>query len=314
MKVLCTGLFPFWQCHLVAECNFLEEHLAAGDEISVLACDRCLTACDANPGMSRAVCMACIGLRQSALSLLRSSPRVYSLASPEARRRAQAVELPRLGGLAELESYEWEGLPAGKDVVSSLAAATGLPRPKPAECPRLLQSLLRDYIAVLLTARELLERMKFDRVYVFNGRFAAARAWMRACEAAGVEYITQERMGMPDRVLTVRNGSPHENPQFARMIREFWEARGQEPSVRREAADFFEERPAGRLTGWMPYVGGQVSGRAAALLAGARRWVAVFPSSEAEFAGVPEYFRGAAFADQRQAYLDIARALAVRAP
>lgn len=314
MKILCTGLFPYWQCHLVAECNFLEEHLLAGDQVALLSCDRSLGACDANPRMSRAVCMACIGLRQSALGLLSSPPEIFPLVEPGARRRAQELQLPRFGALHELESFSCQNLPAGKDIVSSLAAATGQPRPDVRGCTGLVHKLLRDYLAVALTARELLAREKFGRVYIFNGRFAVARAWMRVCAEAGVEYVTQERMGMPDRVLLVVNGSPHHNPQFARMIQKFWAAHRDDEAVVREAVDFYEERPAGKLTGWMSYVRGQVAGNVERLLAGAARNVAVFPSSEAEFAGVDEYFEGAAFADQQQAYLAIARELASRAP
>ena len=314
MKVLCTGLFPYWQCHLLAECNFIEQHLSAGDQVAMLACERSLGACDANPRMSRMVCMACIGLRQSALSMLSQPPEIFPLVEAQARRRAESLRLPHFGTLEELENFFFENLPAGKDVISSLATSTGLPKPKVAVCPALVHKLLRDYLSVAFSARSLLARESFGRVYIFNGRFAVARAWMRVCEEAGVDYVTQERMGMPDRVLLIVNGSPHHNSQFARLIREFWEANKNDEAVRREAVDFYEERPAGKLTGWISYVRGQTPGNVEKLLAGASCCVAVFPSSEAEFAGVEEYFKGAAFADQQRAYLDIARELAHRAP
>lgn len=314
MNVLFTGLYPFWQCHFVAECNFLEEHLALGDSVTLLACDAFMKACVANPWNTRSTCLACMGLRDGIVNCLRSRPRILPLVDSDCQRLAHLTPIPYFRKLSELYEFNARGFPAGRDIISNLASATGTHDPDPRKCQPIIRDLLRDYLSVGITARNLLNKESMDKVYLFNGRFAPARAWIRACEEAGVEYISHERLGSPDRVFLFPNGSPHDFRNYAKRIEEFWAKHGSDPLVRREAEDFFEERPAGKLTGWISFVKDQKEGAVASFLKEGHRHIACFASTETEFAGLTEYFMDVPFRSQSQSFLSIADKLYERCP
>ncbi|TSA36846.1 MAG: hypothetical protein D4R65_02055 [Verrucomicrobiaceae bacterium] len=309
MKILSTGFYPKWQCHFIAECNFIEEHLAAGDEVSVLQCDASLKACDANPGRALPECLVCMGMRQSAVECLSSPIASRPLISIEVKAQMKSFTIPKFSTLDELRGYTCDGLQIGQEILSSLVTATGSTTFSIAKHAELVRNTIRDFIAAYLTAIQYLEQYGYDMVYVFNGRFACPRAWIRACEKTQTDYIMQERMGMPDRVHRVKNGSVHETLRYGPLINDFWEKNRHDPDVVREARDFFEERPKGQLTGWYSFVSTQKAGCLPDLWDAAKRNIAIFSSSEGEFAGLPEFFKGSPFQDQKKAYVELAKTL-----
>lgn len=305
-KVLFTALFPRWQCHAVAEANFMEEHIAAGDEIAFLACDASLKACDANPWRALPHCLACCGLRDDLISRVSSPVRRLPLVAAARATEVRDARLPAFSSMGNLRDFEWNGVKAGKEVVSSLITATGDSHPDVAKNALLISALLRDYISVYLTAIDYLRSHGFEKVYVFNGRFVPARAWIRACENRGVSYVTQERLGSPDRVLRVENGGIHDTSLYARRIMEFWKSHGSDPAIVAAGENFFEERPKGQVTGWQSFVGAQTPAKLPDCWDQAKRNMAIFSSTESEFMGLPEYFLKGSFPDQRRAFRDIA--------
>lgn len=305
MRVIFTAIFPRWQCHMVAEANFMEEHLAAGDEVTLLTCDASLGACDANPGRVLPHCLACCGVRESVVSMLSSPLRRLPLVAPEYVSAPEVADFPDFQTLQEVRDFRWNGVHVGKEIISSLITATGSSAPDLKLHAGLVRTFLRDYLAVYLSALGYLAKHSFERVYIFNGRFVPARAWIRACEAAEAPYVTLERLGMPDRVLRVENDAIHNTLLYADRIKAFWEANKHLEDVVSDGCDFFEERPKGRLTGWYSFVENQDAERLPEGWDAANRNVAIFSSTESEFIGLPEFFSLGPFPDQQEAYRSI---------
>lgn len=287
----------------------MEEHLAAGDEITILNCDSSLQACDANPSMALPHCLACMATRQSAVEMLSSQICSLPLVKSSVLAEMKTFMCPEFRTLDELQAYTWNGLRIGRDVISSLVTATGSPCFDPSKRAGLVRKTMRDFVAVHLSALGYLEEQQFALVYVFNGRFVPAKAWIRACEKTKTDYTTLERLGMPDRVLRIKNGSPHDTLRYGPLINEFWLENRTDPQVLKEAKDFFEERPEGRLTGWHSFVSDQKAGRLPGSWDPEKRNMAIFSSTESEFAGLPEYFKDSPFKDQKKAYADLAAAV-----
>jgi len=290
---------------MVAEANFMEEHLAAGDRITVLGCDASLQACDANPWKALPHCLACCGLRESVISMLSAPAGRLPLISPAHAASPKPSDFPAFASVQELREFHWNGIHAGKEVISSLITATGSSHPDMAKHAEDIRCLLRDYVAVYLTALDYLGQHRFDRVYIFNGRFVTPRAWIRACEKAGVAYVTQERLGNPDRVLRVENNAIHNTSLYADRIKAFWETAKSDPDILAEGREFFEERPRGRVTGWDSFVANQDRDKLPEGWDPANRNVAVFSSTESEFMGLPEFFLRGVFPLQQDAYREI---------
>lgn len=307
MKVLFTAIFPKWQCHAVAEANFMEEHLAAGDDISFLACDASLKACDANPWRALPHCLACCGLRENLVSLVSAPVKRLPLVDSRHARALRKIRFPDFSSLEELRNFSWQGIAAGKEVISSLITATGSSHPDVVERADHIKRLLRDYLGVYLTALDHLQSCGFEKVYIFNGRFAPSRAWIRACEKKNVAYVTQERFASPDRVIRVDNAAVHNTALYADRIKAFWEKHRNDQEVVAAGCEFFEERPRGRVTGWNSFVADQESGKLPDCWDAGRRNIAIFSSTESEVMGLPEFFQQGPFPLQQEAYASIAR-------
>lgn len=305
MKVLFTGLFPIWQCHFTAECNFIEEHLAAGDSVTVLACDAMLRACDANSQHSLSHCLACMGLREDLLGMLSADVKKLPLISNAAR---MPKSIPHFKTIDKLKKFSWNDTPTGADILSSLITATGSTAPNLVAHRKLVKDYITDYVQVYSTALDYLDKYQFEKVYIFNGRFASARAWIRACKARSVTFVTQERLGSPERVTKVTNDGIHNPAAYTRRMREFWDTNKNIPEIIATARDFFEERPKGQLTGWYSFVKDQNPEQLPDNWDTKKQNIAIFASTEIEFIGLPEYFSSGPFPDQRRAYSDLAQA------
>lgn len=303
-NILSTLLFPRWQCHAVAECNFLEDHLAAGDTVTVLVCDAMLKACDANPWNSLSHCLACMGLRDNLLEMVSGRIQRLPLISPAVKAPCKTSQFE---SLESLKKFTWNNAPAGADIVSSLITATGSVAPDTITNRDIIARYLRDYCLTYATALDYLERFKYDKVYIFNGRFASAKAWIRACRERKTNFVTQERFSSPERVTLVDNDGVHNPTAYTERILDFWKANASDPKIAAEARDFFEERPKGLLTGWYSYVSGQSREQLPEGWNPEERNIALFASTESEFMGLPEYFLTGLFPDQRQAYSQLAR-------
>lgn len=257
--------------------------------------------------MALPVCLACIGQRQAVASEWGESVVTKPLIDKAIQSKLLKSGLPKFRNLADLGNYTWLGMPAGRDVISSLVTATGCIEPDTKTQEKLIYNYLRDYMGVYLTLQAYCRNEKFDKVYIFNGRFAPAKALLRICQRMNISYITQERLGMPDRVVTITNGIPHQVSQYGPLINKFWEKNHSNKEIYEEAVEFFEERPRGRITGSNSFVTGQDPGRLPKSWNTAKRNIAVFASSEGEFTGLPEVFEGTWATDQRLAYISLAR-------
>ena len=309
MKVLFTGLFPLSQCHFVGECNFIEEHLTAGDDVDVLTCDASLNACDANPMFKITNCLTCMGIREDAFSMLASSVGIKPIISESSKKKIKEIKIPIFQSMSELKSFRCFDSPVGSDVISSVMSVVADSDFDTIVHAERIKKNISDYIHVYLTALEYLKDINYSLVYLFNGRFGPAKAWIRACEARGVDYFTLERLGMPDRVIKIKNGTVHGFSSYAPRIREFWNTNKGIEDVRKEAIDFFEERPKGLLKGWNSFIKGQDNELLPSGWDPSKLNMAVFSSTETEFAGIPEVFDGALYDDQKSCYLRIAQIL-----
>jgi hypothetical protein len=312
MDVLFTGLYPFWQYHFVAELNLLQEHLCRGDSVTVMTCNGELRDCEPNPNHRPIDCLLCMGIRRHGLSLVDGKPRVLPLIENKYLRATPPAALEQLPDHKALKQYQVDGFDLGMAVFSSLVDRTKDCSPDLSLHRRSVRSLAQDGWRVWLSANDLLARTNFSKVYIFNGRYAAARAWIRACERNQVPFVSHEKSGKLDRIHLYENQFPHEPTQYAARIRSFWEEQGGDPQVVQEGVEFYEERPRGKLTGWTSFVTSQQEALLPASWNPNRRNIAIYSSSDSELAGLVDLYSGGLYPDQQTAYREIVRSVADR--
>jgi hypothetical protein len=235
MKVLFTGFFPRFSIHFVTELDYVEKHLAQGDEVSFVTCNAELNTCECNRLHELAYCADCIGRRQDGLSRLSRPVRELSLTEP--------IVVPRLipkklSSVAELKALKTDNFDYGEAVYSSLIDRCLSTEPDIKANFAVIESMAADSYRVWQRARRLLQQERFDRVYIFNGRFNNPRAWVRACQEFGVPFYTHERSMTLGRVFRIENALIHDPTHYLGRIQEFLRKSWGDPNVAQQGIDF----------------------------------------------------------------------------
>ena len=302
MKILFTSLYPMWHYHYVAELNYMEEHLANGDAITALHCDADQQCCEANPERKLAHCLRCMGIWQHGQSLLSSKAAIAPLILDEFKTSVPQFAQKRFSSVADITSIEYDGFDIGWAVYSSLVDRTMDVSPDLKKNRDLIRKLFLDSYRIYKSAVAHLEQGKYDRVYIFNGRYAGARPWIRACEKMGIPFYTHEKLCSPGRAVRWDCSIPHNPEPYRARILDFWETAKNNDLIVSEARDFFEERPGGKMTGWVSFVGTQIRESLPLDWDHARKNIVIFTSTEWEFIAVQDIINQSVFHSQEETY------------
>lgn len=170
------------------------------------------------------------------------------------------------------------------------------------------RSLYHPIEVVYQSTLRWIERNRLDAVICFNGRMALPRAVTRACEYAGIPYLTHERTWFGDGLHLVPNASCLSIAEVNRMSRDFAE-RPLTLEQAKFAAKLVSERFVQRnALEWRVYNRSPEPTPWPLAASGLR--VLVLPSSRNEFAGQPEWRSG--WGDNTDALDDFFAAFAIR--
>lgn len=305
MKVLFAGLFPMWQFHFGIELELIQNHLDAGDDVHVSECDANLATCEANPTHQLAHCARCIGIRQSGQALLdgaihRINPHCIPVSVTGLRTRFNDFE--------DLATYMYQGFDVGLAVFSSLVDYSKDFEPDTKEHAGIIRTMVDTSARLFLQISEVLREGAYDRVYLFNGRYATARPWVRACERQALPFTIHERSGALDRYVLFDNNFPHEPTQHRARILEYWKENENDPNREQLAETFYHERRKGYIASWISFTEKQVSSELPPDFDASQKNVVLFASTEGEFVGMRGIYNRRIYPSQLVAVCDIAAA------
>jgi hypothetical protein len=145
-----------------------------------------------------------------------------------------------------------------------------------------------------------LDEIKPDAVYLFNGRHFDSRPVLRLCQARGIEFFTYEVAVQPDRFTIFRNSTPHDIKYF--------KARFRASSIKLNTADIVRlksEIEAGKDIYNKDFRKQQAEGYLPETFDSSRKNVTILHSSEDEFAadGFHHFWFGRDFEEVLQTIL-----------
>lgn len=300
--VLVFAVAPLWTPHFETEIEIIAGHRACGDDVRVVTCEAELPSCLANPDGLSYYCVTCRSRADRGLELVGIGPGRdrLELADPSP---------PRFETLGELANYRHRGAAIGRGVLSSLISIVRDPEPDLDQHRDLVERLSASAIAVYDAAVLHLERHQPDLVYVFNGRFASTLPMVEACRAAGVSFVTHEAGYELGTYRLIRDGSVHELDVVKQAMDGIWES-SDLPVERREEIGrmFFTGKRyggEGDAPDEFQFARAQRAGNLPAeLQVPAERRIAIFNSSEDEFAAIMS-FENPVFHDQMEALEEI---------
>jgi hypothetical protein len=161
----------------------------------------------------------------------------------------------------------------------------------------LLHRFMTTSLAIYRSIQNHLRQVKVDKVYVFNTRFSTSRPVFRACQTASVPCVAHDRGCDFDHYLCFDNVLPHDIAPYESAMREAWDRA--DPDVRESlAAKFFEDRARGRKQSWFSFTENQRAGLLPSSWNENVRNIAIFLSSEDEFAAIGDEWRNPLYSTQ----------------
>lgn len=203
--------------------------------------------------------------------------------------------------LVQLREYKIEDFDIGFAVLSSLVSVCRDPEP---DLCQYQDTIERFLIAALQTYRHtqaFIDEYRPDRIYVFNGRFAAMRAVFRAAQSRGVECCLHERGCDNQHYDVLTNHMSHDIPAMHGVIRRRWEAAESNPQRQAIAETWYRERVQRVERNWHSFVKDQQLGELPTGWNPNKKNITVFCSSDDEFAAIGDFWNNTLYSDQSEA-------------
>jgi len=305
MKIAIISPMATVNPHFEMELELAQQHLDARDEVQYFSCTGQLSNCDFNTSKDAQRCTDCELRRDMGLGLLTEPLKTSPLVALKA---ADPVLQFHFDNVEQLIAYRIEEFEIGYAALSSLVSVVRDPEPDLTLHQPLLQRFLESAWQTYRFTRSLLQREDFDRVYTFNGRFAAMRAVLRACEAEGIDCVLHERGCDKDHYDLFENHLPHEITAIDQNIRRLWTAA--DPTTRDSVGEsWFLDRVNRVEKSWKSFVTQQEQGMLPAGFQRDQKNIAIFCSSDDEFVAIGDCWRNELYPNQVTAIQQIAASM-----
>ncbi len=297
-KILCFAPFSRWCPHLETDLELAEKHLVQGDQVTWFGCDRDLETCEINPDHGGKLCAQCVGRRNAGFELLSGRveyERHTRYLTHEDRARIAGLPTAFRDAL-ELKALELDGFDLGYATLSSVVWVARDADVDLSSASPYLARFLRSAAGVYLAMRRYLAEHPVDRVYVFNGRISAMRGMLRAAQERDIPVFVHERGSVPTKYSLTPNAMPHEIQAITQRIDAAWGSEQPElEEKQRLAAAWYEGRAKGRVDQWYAFTDKQQAGSLPPDWDATRHNVALYPSSEHEFAAIGKEWQSPLF-------------------
>lgn len=311
MKVAIFSPYATVVPHFETELDIAQQHLDNGDIVEFINCTGGLANCDFNQDADPDRCQQCIGRRKMGLELLDPNVRSQNFSSENIFENEIQTSFD---SVAELANYRVENFDIGYAALSSLISICRDPEPDLEQLQELLKRFLLSAWRTYKKTCFYLETEKPDRVYVFNGRFAAMRAVFRACQAADIECCLHERGCDNDHYEYTTNHMLHDIPATESLIRNSWSNAVENPLRRQLASQWYEDRVNRVEKNWHSFVKEQKLGLLPDQWNSRKKNVTIFCSSDDEFVAIGDGWKNRLYSNQLLAISKIAKQLGDSAP
>jgi Capsule polysaccharide biosynthesis protein len=314
MNVTVYAPYAAWSPHFETELELMELHLGMGDAVTFITCDAALRFCEANEKHDFSVCAYCVGRAQEGVTRLSRPVRVLRLSELilEAKKSMKGLQplLHDYSSFAELYQVKAGDFDIGAAVLSSLNSILDDPEPDPSEHRDYTSRSFAAAFAAYAALDRYLDHNPCDLFYFLNGRLANFRAALRACYKHQVRCLIHERGASLESYSLAENTMPHD-PAFIRKYVAATLEKAESPDQKRSIAEaFYTERREGKVANWTSFTDYQDRGSLPDGWLDSSIRIAMFSSTESEFACLREYYPTPIYPSQLEGLEMILRDLA----
>jgi hypothetical protein len=270
--------------NFASELDVMKQHLEAGDEVFVIACQEDLNSCLVNGQHWKSICYQCQSRFQRGMDLLHM-PKDHIL--PFLKNVDYSVLPATFNSIKELLQYSILGINLGEGVVASVAAVLKDHDFDTIQHRALIRQKLEMSYLVTLTIQHYLEAIQPEKVYLYNGRLAETKPVMASCIKAGIDAYAVERAGTQGKYELYKNASPLDIDYWTQDFNRLW---AQNPTGKRDALgeQFYVERRHGQDQGDTSFTKKQMANFLPEDFDSSKKNIGIFITSEYELAGYPD--------------------------
>jgi len=157
-------------------------------------------------------------------------------------------DMEKIKTVDDLKRLTYKDWDLGLAVASSLISSVRDHEPDLNYYKDFIERGIKTATFVYESGDKLLDEIRPDIVYLFNGRFLEVRPFMRLCEKKSIKFYTHERGGVLKNYLLREEGIPHSLMLATNEIRDIWENGGKDKEE--IGRKFFEDRRNRVIQGW----------------------------------------------------------------
>lgn len=301
MRILVFSTHAGWQPHLETELEIIQEHLDKGDEVYRFICNGDFQICDLNQEHILSACLQCRDMASCGKTkidgIIKDLPIIHE--NPEIQKALTTLNL-ECNSIAELKATKIGNFDLGIAVLSSLISWKREPTLEFKVHAREIKLALKTTAEVYFSALKYIEDLQADQVYCFNGRLMHGRAILRASTQKNVTCFVHERGNSMYHYALYKNTTPHDRSYVVESMNQLWEQA--ENKARDEiGSKFYTERVSGKNQAWYSFVENQQKGLLPSNWDENKRNMAIFNSSEDEFAAIGDAWKNELYESQLSA-------------
>ena len=292
------------KCLMYSVCSFIDPHLgvmmeraerlnAAGHEVTFAYCDGCMDVCAQNPQGAALTCAYCHFTYRRMLKRLSGRIKRFPIKKYPHTQHAWSY-----GSLDELKQLQYRGVASGYAALSMYISSTRNSRPDVTTpvSKRFFDHLLDMSADQTDWLNDYLDRNEVDEIHIMTGRMIENRAFFDVARQRGITFYSNEFVGsfraetdfMP---ITYKNATAHNLEINREMAEELWaQPQYSMEEKREEGRQFYERRRNNQVAGDRVYTALQEKGMLPDGFDPSKHNIAVFNSSEDEFAAIGKDF------------------------
>ena len=270
--------------HQATEGELMYHHRQKGDELHLLHCRACLLTCSLNSTHSLPGCAVCDA--RAVNTALQLGAQRYTLDESLFPDHFIGSFPERMDELLDLVV---DSVNIGRGVASStISVVREYALDLGGQHRELVQLHLRNAVGALRNFQRILERVKPDKVIVFNGRHSELWPLLGLCQQRGISFATHERGGSDQRYQLFNESLPHAIAVRKQLMIDLWDE-APETERRQAARDWYEAKRRGANRDDRSYIDRQQAGTLPTDWSESKHNVAIFVSSEDEMQAIKEW-------------------------
>lgn len=258
MRVLFFEPFTINIPHYGTCLELMIDHLKKGDEVWFLGCEADYKACDVNTTHSINICMEC---RDRGLGGLKKLSKYGKVKSLKLKDFVSIQDQKLLEGnyqfadIEALKKFSFDDFyDLGFGVASSIISMTRDPSPDTIILSDLINRFIYSAKLSYIAISRVINEIKFDRVYAYNGRYASLRPALRVCQKNNVEIFLHEAGSDLFKYFITTNEMMHDIPVIQKEINELWEDDSEPLDVKmKKAHEFYSLSRDGVVKNWFSF-------------------------------------------------------------